>query len=42
MKISSKAHYGLQAVFLLAKKDGVLSAKELEKEMIGGGVALLV
>ena len=33
MKISSKAHYGLQAVFLLAKKDGVLSAKELEKEI---------
>ena len=33
MKISSKAHYGLQAVFLLAKKQGVLSAKELEKEI---------
>ncbi len=33
MKISSKAHYGLQAVFLLAKANGVLSAKELEKEI---------
>ena len=33
MKISSKAHYGLQAVFLLAKKQGVISAKELEREI---------
>ncbi len=33
MKISSKAHYGLQAAFLLAKKQGVISAKELEKEI---------
>lgn len=33
MKISSKAHYGLQAVFLLAKENGVLSAKDLEKQI---------
>ena len=33
MKISSKAHYGLQATFLLAKKNCVLSAKDLEKEI---------
>ena len=33
MKISSKAHYGLQAAFLLAKANGVLSTKELENEI---------
>lgn len=34
MKISSKAHYGLQACFLLAKANGKsISAKELEKEI---------
>lgn len=34
MKISSKAHYGLQACFLLAKANGKsVSAKELEKEI---------
>lgn len=33
MKISSKAHYGLQAVFILAKKGDVVSAKVLEKEI---------
>ena len=34
MKISSKAHYGLQACFLLARANGkAVSAKELEKEI---------
>lgn len=34
MKISSKAHYGLQACFLLARANGKsVSAKELEKEI---------
>lgn len=34
MKISSKAHYGLQACFLLARANGKpISAKELEKEI---------
>ena len=34
MKISSKAHYGLQAVYLLAvANDKAVSAKELEKEI---------
>ena len=33
MKISSKAHYGLQAVFILAKTGDVVSAKTLENEI---------
>ena len=33
MKISSKAHYGLQAVFILAKPGDVVSAKTLENEI---------
>ena len=33
MKISSKAHYGLQAAFLLARENAMLSAKDLEKEI---------
>ena len=33
MKISSKAHYGLQATFLLAKENKTLSAKDLENEI---------
>ncbi|MBR3863606.1 MAG: Rrf2 family transcriptional regulator [Clostridia bacterium] len=33
MKISSKAHYGLQAVFILAKTGDVVSAKTLESEI---------
>lgn len=33
MKISSMARYGLRAAFILAGKDGVVSAKELEREI---------
>jgi len=34
MKISSKAHYGLQAAYILARESaGSVSAKELEKEI---------
>ena len=33
MKISSKAHYGLQAAYILAKRGTTVSAKELEKEI---------
>src|SRR5574344_819614 len=33
MKISSKAHYGLQAAYILAKADQPVSAKELEKQI---------
>ena len=34
MKISSKAHYGMQAVYLLAEANGkAVSAKELEREI---------
>lgn len=33
MKISSKAHYGLQAAYILAKAEQPVSAKELEKQI---------
>lgn len=33
MKISSKAHYGLQAAYILAREGASVSAKALEKEI---------
>ncbi len=33
MRISSKAHYGLQAAYILARENRSVSAKELEREI---------